>query len=154
MNGYWGKTNNGSRWPPDRGSNMATIGLFHFHSNFKTWIFNVWFQSPCTVVHFFSSCTLNAHSSPQSSKVNGQKQSVNCTGHSTSHKTCEYHLQGLFVPFACVGSGDPVRVLRLLHNEWSIYCWDICTTCRYRIYVLCAQAFGLWDFLLLIHTLL
>ena len=22
-------------------------------------------------------------------------------------------LQGLFVPFACVGSGDPVRVLRL-----------------------------------------
>ena len=25
-------------------------------------------------------------------------------------------LQGLFVPFACVGSGDPVRVLRLLHN--------------------------------------
>ena len=22
-------------------------------------------------------------------------------------------LQGLFIPFACVGSGDPVRVLRL-----------------------------------------
>ena len=38
-------------------------------------------------------------------------------------------VQGLFVPFACVGSGDPVRVLRLFHNEytgynWSIYCWD------------------------------
>ena len=38
-------------------------------------------------------------------------------------------LQGLFVPFACVGSGDPVRVLCLFHNEytgynWSIYCWD------------------------------
>ena len=50
-------------------------------------------------------------------------------------------VQGLFVPFACQGSGDPVRVLRLLHNEytgynWSIYCWDICTTCRYRSYVL------------------
>ena len=38
-------------------------------------------------------------------------------------------MQGLFVPFACVGSGDPVRVLRLLHNKytgfnWGIYCWD------------------------------
>ena len=38
-------------------------------------------------------------------------------------------VQGLFVPFARVGSGDPVRVLRLFHNEytgfnWSIYCWD------------------------------
>ena len=50
-------------------------------------------------------------------------------------------LQGLFVPFARVGSGDPVRVLHLLHNKyvgynWSIYCWDICTTCLYRNYVL------------------
>ena len=26
---------------------------------------------------------------------------------------CRWPLQGLFVPFACVGSGDPVRVLRL-----------------------------------------
>ena len=33
-----------------------------------------------------------------------------------------YILQGLFVPFACVGSGDPVRVLRLFHNEYSGYC--------------------------------
>ena len=24
-----------------------------------------------------------------------------------------FNVQGLFVPFACVGSGDPVRVLRL-----------------------------------------
>ena len=24
-----------------------------------------------------------------------------------------FTVQGLFVPFACVGSGDPVRVLRL-----------------------------------------
>ena len=68
-------------------------------------------------------------------------------------------MQGLFVPFACVGSGDPVRVLRLyttntLDTLWSIYCWDICTTCRYRIYVLLAQALWLWDFLLLIPTLL
>ena len=37
-----------------------------------------------------------------------------------------------------IGSGDPVRVLRLLHTTntldtlWSIYCWDICTTCCYR----------------------
>ena len=50
-------------------------------------------------------------------------------------------VQGLFVLFARVGSGEPVRVLRLLHNKyagynWSIYCWDICTTCRYRDYVL------------------
>ena len=39
---------------------------------------------------------------------------------------------------SCVGSGDPVRVLRLytmntLDILWSIYCWDICTTCRYQI---------------------
>ena len=30
-------------------------------------------------------------------------------------------LQGLFLPFARVGSGDPVRVLRLLHNEYTGY---------------------------------
>ena len=30
-------------------------------------------------------------------------------------------MQGLFVPFARVGSGDPVRVLRLLHNEHTGY---------------------------------
>ena len=40
-----------------------------------------------------------------------------------------FQLQGLFVPFARVGSGDPVRVLCLLHKKyagynWSIYCWD------------------------------
>ena len=27
----------------------------------------------------------------------------------------------LSIPFACVGSGDPVRVLRLLHNEYTGY---------------------------------
>ena len=37
--------------------------------------------------------------------------------------------QGSFVLFARIGSGDPVRVLRLFHNKytgfnWSIYCWD------------------------------
>ena len=31
------------------------------------------------------------------------------------------HMQGLFVPFARVGSGDPVRVLRLFHNEYAGY---------------------------------
>ena len=31
-------------------------------------------------------------------------------------------LQGLFVPFARVGSGDPVRVLRLFHNKYTGYC--------------------------------
>ena len=30
-------------------------------------------------------------------------------------------LQGLFVPFARVGSDDPVRVLRLLHNKYTGY---------------------------------
>ena len=48
-----------------------------------------------------------------------------------------FSVQSLFVPFACVGSGDPVRVLRLYTTNtldilWSIYCWDICTTCRYQ----------------------
>ena len=28
-------------------------------------------------------------------------------------------IEGLFVPFAHVGSGDPVRVLRLFHNEYT-----------------------------------
>ena len=77
----------------------------------------------------------------------------------TERKRKKLKVQGLFVPFACVGSGDPVRVLRLyttntLDTLWSIYCWDICTTCRYRIYVLPAQALRLWDFLRLIRTLL
>ena len=31
-------------------------------------------------------------------------------------------MQGLFVPFARVGSGDPVRVLRLFHNKYTGYC--------------------------------
>ena len=31
-------------------------------------------------------------------------------------------MQGLFVPFPRVGSGDPVRVLRLFHNKYSGYC--------------------------------
>ena len=30
-------------------------------------------------------------------------------------------MQGLFIPFACVGSGDPVRVLCLLHNKYTGY---------------------------------
>ena len=32
-----------------------------------------------------------------------------------------FPMQGLFVPFACVGSGDPVRVLHLLHIEYTGY---------------------------------
>ena len=80
-------------------------------------------------------------------------------GKPTNALVIRTYVQGLFVPFACVGSSDPVRVLRLyttntLDTLWSIYCWDICTTCRYRIYVLLAQALRIWDFLLLIHTLL
>ena len=48
-----------------------------------------------------------------------------------------FYLQGFIRPVARVGSGDPVRVLRLyttntLDEVCSIYCWDICTTCRYR----------------------
>ena len=30
------------------------------------------------------------------------------------------YFQGLFVPFARVGSGDLVRVLHLFHNEYTI----------------------------------
>ena len=30
-------------------------------------------------------------------------------------------MQGLFVLFACVGSGDPVRVLCLFHNKYTGY---------------------------------
>ena len=63
-------------------------------------------------------------------------------------------MQGLSVPFACVGSGDPVRVLRLYTTNtldifWSIYCWGICTTCHYRSNVL-RSSLTLWDFLLLL----
>ena len=55
-------------------------------------------------------------------------------------------LQGFIRPVARVGSGDPVRVLRLyttitLDEVCSIYCWDICTTCHYRsmCYSTCAS---------------
>ena len=46
-------------------------------------------------------------------------------------------LQGFIRLVARIGSGDPVRVLRLyttitLDEVCSIYCWDICTTCRYQ----------------------
>ena len=54
----------------------------------------------------------------------------------------------LSVPFACVGSGDPVRVLRLytmntLDTLWSISCWGICTTCRYRFYSVILKPYAL-----------
>ena len=39
---------------------------------------------------------------------------------STSHYYI-FDVQGLFVPFARVGSGDPVKVLRLLHNKYTGY---------------------------------
>ena len=51
-------------------------------------------------------------------------------------------VQGLFVPYARIGSGDPVRVLRLFHNKYSgyivafIYCVRLRTTCHYLDYVL------------------
>ena len=55
-------------------------------------------------------------------------------------------MQGFIRLVARVGSGDPVRVLRLytmitLDEGCSIYCWDICTTCRYRstCYSTCAE---------------
>ena len=49
------------------------------------------------------------------------------------HQLCK----GFIHLVACIGSGDPVRVLHLyttntLDEVCSIYCWDICTTCRYR----------------------
>ena len=34
-------------------------------------------------------------------------------------------LQGLFADCIYVGSGDPVRVLRLLHNKYAGYNWYI-----------------------------
>ena len=50
---------------------------------------------------------------------------------------CQWNAKCFIRLVACVGSGDPVRVLRLyttntLDEVCSIYCWDICTTCRYR----------------------
>ena len=60
------------------------------------------------------------------------------------HQLCKV----LSVPFACVGSGDPVRVLRLytmntLDTLWSIYCWGICTTCRYPFYCVMLKPYAL-----------
>ena len=56
-------------------------------------------------------------------------------GHtSTSQQIHWIQLKYLFVPFARVGSGDPVRVLRLLHNKYTGYNWRfICTVCTCRI---------------------
>ena len=42
-------------------------------------------------------------------------------GHYASQFLSGGQVQGLFVPFACVGSGDPVRVLHLLHNKYAGY---------------------------------
>ena len=52
------------------------------------------------------------------------------------------------VPFACVGSGDPVRVLCLYTTNtldifWSIYYWGICTTCRYQFYCVMLKPYAL-----------
>ena len=44
--------------------------------------------------------------------------------------------QGLFVPFALVRSGDPVRIYftkKYTGYSWSIYCQWLCTTCRYQM---------------------
>ena len=38
-----------------------------------------------------------------------------------AEKMSEDKVQGLFVPFACIGSSDPVRVLRLFHKEYTGY---------------------------------
>ena len=56
---------------------------------------------------------------------------------SAPYGSCSLIMQGFIRPVARVGSGDPVRVLRLyttitLDEVCSIYCWDICTTCHYR----------------------
>ena len=64
-----------------------------------------------------------------------------------------WKLQGLFVPFACAGSSDPVRVLCLFHNkytgfDWSIYCWDYVQLVATDASVLLAQVLWLRDFLL------
>ena len=40
------------------------------------------------------------------------------------------YIQGLFVPFARIGSGDPVRVLCLFHNEYTGYNYNMCDIYR------------------------
>ena len=50
-------------------------------------------------------------------------------------------LQGLTAGCIYVGSSDPFRVLRLSHNKYARYplkhlLLRICTTCRYRNYML------------------
>ena len=57
-------------------------------------------------------------------------------------------MQGLSIPFACIGSGDPVRVLCLYTTNtldifWSIYYWGICTTCCYRFYCVVLKPYAL-----------
>ena len=41
---------------------------------------------------------------------------------SPSCSSVVWRMQGLFVPYACVGSSDPVRVLHLFHNKYSGCC--------------------------------
>ena len=117
-------------------------------------LFAYWL-APCSKVSFCCCCFLNLHTIFKNCegifKTSVQKS---WSAVIISTLTCEKvvftgssgvllgHVQGLSVPFARVGSGDPVRVLRLyttntLDTLWSIYCWDICTTCRYQTYVLC-----------------
>ena len=58
---------------------------------------------------------------PFSSRVVTLKSSCTVVSVSTIKIQSLLVLQGLFVPFARVGSCDRVRVLRLLHNEYTRY---------------------------------
>ena len=49
------------------------------------------------------------------------------------YKKKQVPVQGLFVPFARVGSGDPVTSQQIHWIELKHLLLRLCTTCRYRI---------------------
>ena len=44
-----------------------------------------------------------------------------CNSRSNTAGKEGFCLPGLFVQFACAGTGDPMRVLRLFHNKYTGY---------------------------------
>ena len=68
----------------------------------------------------------------------------------------QYKMQGLSVPFACVGSGDPVRVLHLTQRIHWIYFEAFIAETYVQLAatdanVLCAQALRSETSYLLVH---
>ena len=91
-----------------RDPNFRGVGIWKFCSRMHFWGATAIFPIFCNGRHQF--CV----------SFDTQKaRDPNFRGISNWQFCSRMHLRGLF---ACVGSGDPVRVLRLFHNNYTGYC--------------------------------